>query len=434
MSRVFVNPRRERGASLRPWLLAALAASAIAALAPAGTADAAELAARGEDASKAARPVGAVYLMTNKEGSNENEIVVYSRYADGKLEEATRVATGGAGSGEALHSVGSVQIVGERFLLAVNPGDSTISVFRLRSNADDDARLPRLIGKWPSGGSTPVSIAVREGLVYVLNSGPLRSLSTDPAEPSPIAPVDGSIAGFEMSERGQLTLIPGSIQPLPSSRSEPVQIVFAPQGEAVLVSNSASDAIAVYSLDEETGAARLAAVHANHGGSGPSHMDTPWGLAFDTRGFVYSSEAADAMPDASSVGVHAVSERDGQIVIRSAAPSLPIGQTWAAGVATTRNGRWIFTANMGSDSITAIRSRIVNGRPQLSLATPSGVSAVTGRAPVALALNRNDKYLYSLNSGDGSINAFQVDRRNGALSELHTLFGLPPSASGLAAE
>ena len=71
MSRVFVNPRRERGASLRPWLLAALAASAIAALAPAGTADAAELAARGEDASKAARPVGAVYLMTNKEGSNE---------------------------------------------------------------------------------------------------------------------------------------------------------------------------------------------------------------------------------------------------------------------------------------------------------------------------------------------------------------------------
>ncbi|HOC42693.1 MAG TPA: beta-propeller fold lactonase family protein [Thermoanaerobaculales bacterium] len=432
MSREIVNRGRERGASLRPWLLAALAASVIAVVTPSGTAVAAELAAQGEDASKAARPVGAVYLMTNNEGSNE--IVVYSRYADGKLEEATRVATGGAGSGEALHSAGSVQLVGERFLLAVNPGDSTISVFRLRSNADDDTRLPALIGKWPSGGSTPVSLAAREGLVYVLNSGPLRALSTDPAEPTAISPVEGSIAGFKLSERGRLALIPGSIQPLPSSRSEPVQIVFAPQDEAILVSNSASDTIAVYSLDEETGVARLAAVHAGHPGSGPSHMDTPWGLAFDTRGFVYSSEAADAMPDSSSVGVHSVSERDGQIVVRSAAPSLPINQTWAAGLAMTRNGRWIFTANMGSDSITAIRSRIVNGQPQLSLATPSGTSAVTGRAPVALALSRNDRYLYSLNSGDGSISAYRVDRRNGALSELHALFGLPASASGLAAE
>ncbi len=384
-----------------------------------------------EDELKAPQAVGAVYTMTNT--SRGNEIIVYSRFADGKLEESTRVATGGSGSDRALTSLGSVQLVGERFLLAVNPGDSTISVFRLRSSTDD-TRLPTLIGKWPSGGMYPVSIATRDGLVYVLNAGPLRSSATDPSRPSNIAPVEGSIAGFELSERGRLIPIPGSIQPLPSSRSAAVQIVFSPAGDALLVSDSVSDSIAVYGVDEATGVARLADVHGSHGGAGSSHMATPWGLAFDARGFVYSSEAADAMPDASSVGVHAVTEEDDRISIRSAASSLSIGQTWAAGVAVTRNGRWVFTSNMGSDTITAISARASGGQVQLSLATPNGVSAITGRSPVALALSRNDRYLYSLNSGDGSISGFRLDRRNGMLSELQQLFGLPASASGLAAE
>lgn len=426
----FVNLR---AGGMTRWAATAAAAVGLVASAPLWSATPLQSAIESqvEDELKAPQAVGAAYTMTNKSGGNE--IVVYSRYADGKLEESARVATSGSGSDRALTSLGSVQLVGERFLLAVNPGDSSISVFRLRSNTDG-TRLPALIGRWSSGGMYPVSIAAREGLVYVLNAGPFRPMTTDPAEPSSIAPVEGSIAGFELSERGRLTPIPGSIQPLPSSRSETVQIVFSPGGEALLVSDSTSDTIAVYGVDEDTGVARLADVHASHGGAGPSHMATPWGLAFDARGFVYSSEAADAMPDASSVGVHAVEERNNQISIRSAASSLSIGQTWAAGVAVTRNGRWVFTSNIGSDTITAIRARVSGGRVQLSLATPTGVSAITGRSPVALALSRNDRYLYSLNSGDGSISAFRIDRQTGALTEVQQLFGLPSAASGLAAE
>jgi hypothetical protein len=146
-------------------LVGAFVAAALVAAAPLWSAAPAQsgFQSQVEDELKAPKQ-SAPSAMTNT--SRGNEIIVYSRFADGKLEESTRVATGGSGSDRALTSLGSVQLVGERFLLAVNPGDSTISVFRLRSSTDD-TRLPALIGKWPSGGIYPVSIATRDGLVYV---------------------------------------------------------------------------------------------------------------------------------------------------------------------------------------------------------------------------------------------------------------------------
>lgn len=361
-----------------------------------------------------ANPVGAVYTMTN--WSEENEIVVFARYPNGKIEETARVATGGAGSGEPLQSVGSLQLVGERFLLAANPGDSTISVFRLRPDDDDRMRL-ELVSREPSGGTTPVSIAAHErGLVYVLNAG--SELAT--------------IAGFRLSERGQLRAIPGSIQALPHDGSKPAQIVFAPEGRAVLVSDPETNTIAAYGIDERTGSASLALVHAVHGGAGHTHMVTPWGMAFDSEGNLYTAEAAEGLERASSVGSHEVEEEHGQVTMEVSAPSIPIGQTMATALLVSKNRKYVYTANAGSDTISVVPVRVREDR-LTGILPPQGGWVSTGQKPIALAASRNDRFLYSLNIGDGSISAFRRVA-DGGLTALQQEYGLPPSATGLAAD
>lgn len=359
------------------------------------------------------RAVGAVYTMTN--ASTGNEIVMYSRSADGAIAERARVATMGLGNDQRLVSVGSLRLVGERFLVAANPGDSTVSVFRIRSGRDGSDQLELTDWK-PSGGATPISIAARQDLVYVLNVGS----------------VPPSISGFELSEHGRLRAIPGSIRSLPNPNSKPTQIEISPKGEAVLVAEPDSNAITTFGLDETTGVPTMVLVHTAHPGSGSSHMQSPWGLAFDTEGFVFSSEAAGSMPAASSVGVHKVSAHDDEVSIQSVATSLPTEQTLATDVAITRNGRYAFIANLGSDTISAVRARkVADDRIDLRLVDPDGVSARTGLAPAALALTPNDRFLYSLNSGDGSIGVYQVRKRDGRLLARQQVYGLPASASGL---
>jgi hypothetical protein len=49
-----------------------------------------------------------------------------------------------------------------------------------------------------------------------------------------------------------------------------------------------------------------------------------------------------------------------------------------------------------------------------------------------MALSRKSRFLYSLNSGDGTIDGFRV-RGNGSLKPIGGAAGLPEGANGLAA-
>ena len=49
-----------------------------------------------------------------------------------------------------------------------------------------------------------------------------------------------------------------------------------------------------------------------------------------------------------------------------------------------------------------------------------------------MALTRNSRFLYSLNSGDGTVSGFRV-RADGSLTPIGGATGLPDGATGLAA-
>ena len=81
-----------------------------------------------------------------------------------------------------------------RWMVAVNAGSDDITVFRVVG-----AQL-RQVAKAPSGGTRPVSVAIDDDLVYVLNA------SSD------------SIAGFRLNDRGQLRPLTNSVDELEHRR------------------------------------------------------------------------------------------------------------------------------------------------------------------------------------------------------------------------
>ena len=97
----------------------------------------------------------------------------------------------------------------------------------------------------------------------------------------------------------------------------------------------------------------------------------------------------------------------------------------------TRNGRYAYTSNTGSGSVSGYA---VSRGGKLSLLNANGITATTGAGsgPIDMALTKNSKFLYTLNGGNGSIGIFRVGNR-GSLTEVGNVPGLPAGANGLAA-
>ena len=341
------------------------------------------------------RAAGAVYTMSN--ATTGNSILVFNRAADGSLTPAGSYATGGLGVGRGLGNQNAVVLSeDQRWLFAVNAGSNEISVF-----AVSRAGL-RLMDKVSSVGTQPVSIALDRNLLYVLNAG-----GTD------------NISGFTVGRRGKLTPLHGSTRYLSGTGTAPAQVQFNPKGNVLVVTEKATNLIDTYTVDDDGYA------HGPH--VQPSAGITPFGFAFDERGRLYVSDAAGGAAGASSVSSYRVANDGG---LQTISPTVATTETAACWVVISKDGRFAYTTNAGSGSISGYR---VARDGQITLRDADGRTADTGAgsAPLDMALSRDGRYLYSLNSGTNTIGAFQVGV-DGALTPLAGIGGLPASANGLA--
>jgi 6-phosphogluconolactonase len=332
---------------------------------------------------------GAVYTMTN--AADGNEVIIFSRDANGLLTKAGSVSTSGIGSGgsglDPLESQGSLVLSQDRkWLLAVNAGSNEISAFRVRPGGLD------LIDKVDSGGVFPASLTIFHNLVYVLNAG------------SP------NITGFNLSTKGQLTPLAGSTRLLGSG--EFAQVGFDLRAEHLVVTDKANNEILVYSVDEN-------GLPATNPVTSMSNGVTPFGFLFDQRGHLLVVEA----------GSNAVSSyhilSDG--TLQAISPSVPNGQLEACWIAGNKSG-YVFTANPGSQTISAYKLNTKKGIVVLL----DGVVGI-GNKPIDLAITINGRFLYALDPGNGTVDMFQIER-NGSLTNLGALAGgLSIFAQGIAA-
>ncbi|MDQ6734702.1 MAG: lactonase family protein, partial [Nitrospirota bacterium] len=166
---------------------------------------------------------GAIYTITN---ASNNELVVYDRAEFGALTKHKSYSTGGAGTGNALGSDNAIQISEDRrWLVTVNAGSNSIAVFYLGFGE------PYLVNVLNSGGSMPVSVALADDNIYVLNGG---------------APAN--VAGFHLSWDGQLNPIPGSTQLLSDAAPMAPQIGYSDDGY-VVVTEKATNKIDVFTVN-----------------------------------------------------------------------------------------------------------------------------------------------------------------------------------------
>ncbi len=271
-----------------------------------------------------------------------------------------------------------------------------------RSRRSGSPATDRSTGRIASdpAGDHPISVTIHGRLVYVLDDGGA-----------------GNIAGFRLDRRGHLDAIAGSDRPLSGAGTGPAQIEFTPQGDALVVTEKATNRILAYKLHRD-GTTSGPSV-------GPSAGTTPFGFAFDRAGHAIVSEATGGAPGASTVSSYGVSNRG---AVRLVDGPLATGQGAACWVATTPNGRFAYVANTGSATVTGLAIR---GNGRLELLDADGATGQTGAGPTDLATTADGAFLYVLNGAGDSLSAFRI-AADGSLDALPGVTGLPASGVGLA--
>jgi 6-phosphogluconolactonase len=353
---------------------------------------------RAEDESRAR---GAVFVMTN--AVDRNEVVSYTRAANGSLQDSGRFATGGRGSGgnnDPLESQGSLTFSQDHTLLfAVNAGSGEISVFRV--NGPELS----LMDKELSGGSEPNAVAQNGNLVYVLNTGGSSNL-----------------VGFRINRQGRLQLIPNSLAFLSTNTSGAASLAFSPNGQFLLVTERETNNIDVFTVQSN---GTLSPIVIN-----PSVGPGAFAVTFAPNGTALVVETGPAGGhNASAISSYAVSSDGTLSPISTSVPTLGAATCWSA---VTPNGVWVYTSNAGTSTV----SGFTIGSQGTLTALPGTVVGTNspGATNLDIAISADGNFLYSLDGEIGMISIFGI-QSDGTLTNLGTVGGLQPNAgfNGIAA-
>lgn len=340
------------------------------------------------------RRIGILYTMSN--ATSGNQILSFEQLRDGSLRPAGTVSTGGTGSGGGFgNQDGLILSPDRRWVFAVNAGSNEISVFKFTG------QQLQLVNKVSSGGIRPVSLTNQGNLLYVVNAG------------------SDEVVGFHFGDKGELWPLPNARRSLSGTGTSPAQVRLSPNGNTLVVTEKATNLISTFPVRRGYLGDRI---------SNPSVANTPFGFAFDRRGNLLVSEAVGGAPDGSSVSSY---DLLGNSRLRVITPAAETTETAACWVVVSRNGKFAYTSNTGSGTISGFR---INPNGSLVALTPGGQTGVTGAGsgPIDMIISRNGQFLNSLNTGNGTISSFRI-AENGNLISAATRSNVPTSANGLVA-
>lgn len=320
-------------------------------------------------------------VFAQNDAATGNTVYAYQRAVDGSLQQVGAFATGGRGGALAgsvvdhLASEGSlVYDASAHLVYAVNAGSNTVTVF----GVSGDRLIRRQI--IASGGQFPVSIAVHDGRVFVLN-----------------ARDGGTITGF-IQFGGHLFPVPAwtrtlGLNPLqtPEFTSTPAQISFTPDGSKLVVTTkNGANTVDVFPV----------------GLLGPSVRPmvnslpgtVPFGFGFDSAGHLVLSEAGP-----NSVASFAI-RGDGELTQLS---SVATGQAATCWVVT--RGDFSYVSNAGSGTVSIYRSDAGGALTSLGAVAADG-------GTVDAAVSGDDSTLYVQNGLHGVLDSFRI-APNGSLDK-----------------
>lgn len=323
-----------------------------------------------------------------------NAVLFFARSEDGSLGAPISFPTGGTGSGGGLGNQSGIALDAyATHLYVVNAGSNTISVFAVQSAG---LVLEQTIA---SGGTQPISLAVSDELLYVLNDGGVANIS-----------------GFHLRRNGSLDPIANSTRPLTANVPDAAQIGFNRSERRLIVTEKATNNIVTFRLDQWD-RPEAPIVTASSGA-------TPFGFyVSERRGDLIVSEAFGGAANASAVSSYKLRNGVPQTITASA----PTTESAACWIALSGDEKFVYTSNTASNTI----SGFALGRDgSLELLDADGVTATTGAGPIDLATREGLDFLYSLDRVGGQVSFYYITA-DGALRPLGVVGGLPTSANGL---
>ncbi|MFZ0173594.1 MAG: beta-propeller fold lactonase family protein [Acidimicrobiales bacterium] len=333
-----------------------------------------------------AHVVGRIYVNDNTTGVNT--VAGFDRRSNGTLTPipGSPFPVGGAGTGHATASQGSLQLSGNgRYLLVVDAGSNQISVVRIMP---DGSLRPVHSGPVSSNGGNPVSIAVYNRLVYVANA--------DPVSPN--------YTGFWLGRGGRLHAIAGSTVSLPAG-SQPGDVLFSGDGTKLVGTRVATSEIDSFTV----GAGGL--LTAAPGSPFPAQGVGPFGSEFrptnPSQLFVSNAHNGGILGTVSAFR----DSGDGRLTSIGSSPFAD-EESAPCWVEISHDGRYLYAVNTGNSEISSY-AIAWDGALTLVGSTPFKNGLV---GPEDARLSPDGSTLWVVESGADAIAGFSVD--GASLTEL----------------
>lgn len=379
--------------------------------------------------------VGAVYAMTND--VKRNSILAYGRQANGTLSFLRSYRTRGRGAvldnGDGIDPLISAYSVvfskQNRFLLCVNAGSSTLTVFEVRPDFKLSFRSVQKVE-----GFGPVSIATFGRFVYV------ASADSD-GDATALLDQKGVLSGFTLTASGNLVPIRRSIREL---SARPAAIQFSTDGSALIVAqvNAGSSNLNTTTVDEllsyrvsRTGLLSEAPIDsvASTKLNNREGRNLPNGFGFEivtVNGAQYvvvtevralGSDGMRGRGQTSSVSTWSLTDEQKLEPVQLdllVGRSVLEGQRAACWIEFSRDFRHYWITNTASGTISSFSFSA--GRSKLV----AEIEAVSP-APIDLWISADGRFLYVLSNGQ--IDIFRISRngRGAGLSRIQTVRNLP---------
>lgn len=302
-----------------------------------------------------------VYAMDN--AASGNSIHAWRLNSDGTLTTVGTFASGGNGTGttetplagpndgvDPLGSQGSIVVSpDEKYLLAVNAGSGSVSIFRIAQSG-----TLTLVDTESTGGTSPVSVTTRSNRVYVANVN-------DPDNNLP-----STITAFTIGSDGSLTPVVGSSRQLSAPNARPSQIAITPDGSQVIVTERGTNVVSAFDILNGNTLGNPATV--------ASPRPDPFGFGFVGISRMVVSEAAAGAAQGSSASSYTLTG-GAPTVISSGVLNAQAASCW---VTISGSRRQAFVSNSGTDSITNYDISTGGVLTIAQQAVPTG----TGTAPI----------------------------------------------------
>ncbi|GAA3016957.1 lactonase family protein [Streptomyces fulvorobeus] len=260
---------------------------------------------------------------------------------------------------------------------------------------DVSADVPRLLGA-PQDvrGEGPTHLTLAAGHVVTANYGS-GSVSVLPVLP------DGSLAAAAS------VLTHEGSGPDASRQAEPHahQVVADPSGQWLLSVDLGTDSVRVCVIDPATGELRLHGETALSPGTGPRHMVFhPAGRFAYVLGELEPTLTVCAWDAATGV----LEPLSTTAVLPEDVSAEPGTRTYPSEVVASHDGRFLWVANRGHDSISVLTLDVTGEKVSLAATVGCG-----GHWPRDLALDPTGQWLYAANERSGNVSWFAVDAATG---------------------